>query len=95
MGEYLPVERRQIKMADAIQYLRARKNLSARKVSLLAGLSPSYVGKLEAGELEPSFRAFARLALVLDMSPQEVLFCVIQEGMFTTSPHQNLSVTRS
>lgn len=87
MSERLPLTR-QIGVADAIRYLRDRKNLSARAASLMAGLSSSYVGKLEAGELAPSFRAFARLALVLEMSSQEMLFCVIQEGMFATSPFE-------
>ena len=93
MSEHLSVAHRQIRVADAIRYLRGRKNLSARQVSLQAGLSSSYVGKLEAGEMEPSFRAFARIAVVLGMSPQEVLFCVMQEGMFTASPPQDLTVT--
>lgn len=88
MGEHRPGEdsARQIKTADVIHYLRGQKNLSARALGLSAGLSSSYVGKLEAGEIEPSFRAFARLATVLGMSVHEVFFCVIQEGMFTASP---------
>lgn len=62
--------------------------MSARSLSLQAGLSPSYVGKLEAGEIEPSVRAFARLAMVLGMSVQEVFFCVITEGLLGTSSVQ-------
>jgi transcriptional regulator with XRE-family HTH domain len=85
VSEHLPPHR-QITVAEIIRYLRVRKNLSARSVSLQAGLSSSYVGKLEAGAIEPSFTAFARLALVLEMNPQEVFFCVLQENMLTTSP---------
>lgn len=92
MVEDLPIHR-QVTVAEVIRYLRGRRNLSARAVSLQAGLSSSYVGKLEAGEIEPSFRAFARLALVLGMNSQEVFFCIIQEGMFTPSPPRDLSVT--
>lgn len=86
MSEHLPTTIRQITVAETIKHLRGRNNLSARALSLQAGLSASYVGKLEAGEIEPSFNAFARLALVLEMTPHEVFFCVIQESMFTPSP---------
>jgi len=50
--------------------------MSARSLSQAAGLSPSYVSKVEAGTMEPSFRAFCRIAGVLDMSDAEVLFVV-------------------
>jgi transcriptional regulator with XRE-family HTH domain len=73
-----------IRLADAVRYLRQRKNISARALSLQAGLSPSYVGKLEAGEIEPSVRAFALIALALSMSIQEIFFCVMQEGLLAS-----------
>lgn len=64
-----------------MQYARTRKGFSARALSLAAGLSPSYVGKLEAGDIEPSVRAFARIAQVLELNRQEIYFCVLQEGL--------------
>jgi transcriptional regulator with XRE-family HTH domain len=79
---------RPIRLADAVHHLRSQRGMSARALSLKAGLSPSYVGKLEAGEIEPSVRSFARLARVLGMSPQEVFFCVTQEGLPTLGPPQ-------
>ena len=65
--------------ASAVRYAREKKHLSARSLSLLAGLSPSYVGKLESGEIEPSVRAFAKIALSLEMSAQEIFLCLLGE----------------
>lgn len=63
-------------MANAIKYLRTKKGFSGRSLSVAAGLSPTYVGKLEAGVLSPSFEAFCALARVLEMSDAEILFLV-------------------
>lgn len=64
----------------AIRFARERKQLSARALSLRAGLSPAYVFKAETGAIEPSFRSFCRLALALDMTVQEVWVCVVNEA---------------
>ncbi len=66
-------------LGQAIRWLRERKGWSARALSAEANLSPSYVGKLENGEIEPSFKIFARLAVVLDMTPQEVAMLIAIE----------------
>lgn len=67
-------------VGDAIRLLRQRQGYSARGLSNLAGLSPSYVSKVETGEIEPSFRAFARMACILRMTPREIYLCTSQEG---------------
>ena len=66
----------EINLANAIRFLRTRYKRSARGLSQAAGLSPSYVSKVEAGELEPSFRAFCRIAEELGMSDAEIVFLV-------------------
>lgn len=53
--------------------LRTERGLSARQLSQLAGLSPSYVSKLESGEIEPSFKGFAALAVTLEMTRPEIM----------------------
>lgn len=68
-----------LKLGDAIRFLRLKRGISARSLSLSAGLSSSYVGKLEAGEIEPSVRAFGSIALALSMTSAEVMFCVFAE----------------
>jgi transcriptional regulator with XRE-family HTH domain len=65
-----------INLASAIKFLRTKKGISARAVSIGAGLSPSYVGKVEAGVLNPSFDAFCAIAEVLAMTDAEILLLV-------------------
>ena len=67
--------------AWAIKRLRESKKMSARQLSLKSGLSPSYVAKVESGEIDPSFKAFARIAMVLEMSMLEIFFCIIGESL--------------
>lgn len=76
----MATEERLFCVGDAIRLLRERKGYSARGLSSLAGLSPSYVSKVEAGEIEPSFRSFARMACVLRMTPREIYLCISQEA---------------
>lgn len=66
----------EVSLPTAIRYLRERKGMSARAVSQAADLSASYVSKVESGQMEPSFRAFCKIAEVLEMSDREVLFVV-------------------
>ncbi len=62
-----------ISLGEALREVRTtRTELSARGLSLAAGLSDSYVGKVESGKLEPSFGSFARIAKVLNLTPMEV-----------------------
>lgn len=72
-------------VAEVIRHLREKKGWSTRALSQAAGLSPSYVSKLESGEIEPSLRVFGRLALVLEMNQYEVYVCVMREALFTGS----------
>lgn len=71
----------QLTLGQALKALREqRTNLSARALSINAGLSESYVGKLEAGVCEPSARAFAKLAIQLRLKPAEVWVLLSREA---------------
>lgn len=63
-------------LGQAIKRLRTPTGLSARALSVKAGQSESYVGKVESGKIEPSVRAFARIARVLGLKPSEVAVLV-------------------
>lgn len=63
---------------DLIRMVRERQKMSARALSAKANLSPSYVGKVESGEIEPSLKAFGRIALALHLSRQEIWLCVVE-----------------
>lgn len=65
-------------IGQAIEMLRRPTGLSARALSLAAGLSESYVGKMEKGEMEPSLKAFACIVRELRLKPNEVHVLVLQ-----------------
>lgn len=74
-------QRAHLTVGATIKHLRTtRTDLSARAFSLAAGLSESYVGKIEAGRTEPSVRAFALIAAQLRMSPGEIYVLLQQEA---------------
>lgn len=65
-----------MELGEALVFLRKRRGMSARSLSLAAGYSPSYVSKVERGEQEPSFRAFCSIAKVLELTDREIVFLV-------------------
>lgn len=71
-------------LGDLIRRSREARHLSARALSAQADLSPSYVGKVEAGEIEPSLRAFARIAMALGLTSQEIRLCVLEASRTVT-----------
>jgi transcriptional regulator with XRE-family HTH domain len=63
-----------ISLGEAIRLLRGKQKMSARKLSAVVGFSPSYINKIEAGEIDPSFKAFAKIAYNLKMSTAEIVY---------------------
>ena len=63
-------------MRALLRRRREERGLSARAVSEMAGLSPSYVNKVESGEVQPSLRTFGKIITALDLNDLEVaLLC--------------------
>jgi transcriptional regulator with XRE-family HTH domain len=50
-----------------VRSYRQSRGMSATGLAKAAGLSPSYVSKIERRECEPSFKAFSKIALVLEI----------------------------
>lgn len=62
---------------------RSKKKISARQLSARAGLSSSYVSKLENGKIDPTTTAFGQIARVLELSALEVgvaVFASLEDG---------------
>lgn len=57
-----------------MKFLRERAGLSARQLSLDAGLSASYVSKIESGAVLPTISSFAHLIHKLNVSPVEIAY---------------------
>ena len=68
------------KLPALVKHRRLQMGISARALSLSAGQSASYVSKLEAQAIEPSFTAFARLVTALGFSSSEVALVVALEA---------------
>ena len=64
-----------------IKLKREERGVSRRRLSLAAGLSDSYVGKIESGTTEPSFRAFSQIAVTLGFKAGELLTLVRAEAL--------------
>lgn len=73
--------------AEAIKQGRKVRRLSKTRLGLNAGLSESYVGKIESGECMPSLRTFALLAHALGMTAMEVYVVILGEVMHATGEH--------
>ena len=58
--------------AKRLKYIRESKNLSKGKLSALAGLDISYIGKIERCEKFPNIKTIAKLAIALEIHPKEL-----------------------
>lgn len=67
--------------AQFLQLKRTARGLSQHALSVQAGLSGSYVYKLEAGSLVCSLKSFSKLADVLELTPTEVFTIVRCEAL--------------
>lgn len=65
---------------QAIQIKRTQLGLSKRELGRRCGLSAAYVSALEAGNLNPSLRTFAKLAVGLRLTPPEINLIVLAEA---------------
>lgn len=59
-----------------MKFLRERSGLSARQLSINAGLSTSYVSKVESGAVLPTIESFARLVSNLDITDKEIAYLI-------------------
>jgi transcriptional regulator with XRE-family HTH domain len=66
----------ELTIGDVVRIARQARGVSARALSLAAGLSESAVGKIEHHQSEPTLRAFAQIAVALDLTPTEIAFLV-------------------
>ena len=70
-----------LSVGSVIRRMREAAGLSCRQLSQAAGMSASYVNKVESGHTEPSLRSFAKLAHELHMTSQEILLVIRHEAL--------------
>lgn len=66
----------ELRLGTVLQRARERQGLSARQLSLAAGLSESVVRKVETGACEPTLAVFAAIVGELDLNDREVALLV-------------------
>lgn len=70
-----------VRVGDVLRKAREAKGVSARALSIAAGLSPSYVGKVESGEMDGMrLRCFGLIAKELDLTDREIALLVKLEA---------------
>lgn len=62
----------------ALRVKREQRGISARSLSASLGKSPSYISKVETGEITLSLTGFAEIAKALELSTLEILYVVNQ-----------------
>jgi transcriptional regulator with XRE-family HTH domain len=70
-GEKMEID---MTFGEYLKQLRIKKRLTLKKLAGLAGLSPSYLSRIERGERNiPNARFLKRLAPHLNLTPQEIM----------------------
>jgi transcriptional regulator with XRE-family HTH domain len=62
-----------VALGTAIRRLRGENGVSQEQLSLEAGLHRNYVGRIERGELSPTFEPLVAIARALDVGPDELM----------------------
>lgn len=62
-------------MKTTLSQLREQKGLSQAELAALAGISPSAIAMYETGKRTPRFAVAKRLACLLEVSMDDLVFC--------------------
>jgi predicted transcriptional regulator len=65
-----------VTVGHILRWVRSQRGLSARALSIQAGLSDSVAGKVETDAVDPSLATFARLVHHLGLNDHEIAFLV-------------------
>lgn len=60
-------------LGAALRGLRLERDLSQERLSLDAGLHRNYVGRVERGELSPTFEPLVSISRALGIEPDELM----------------------
>jgi transcriptional regulator with XRE-family HTH domain len=60
-------------LGKRIKLLRVERDLVQSELAQLTDRDPSYIGRIERGEINITLETFARIANALDIKPSEIL----------------------
>jgi transcriptional regulator with XRE-family HTH domain len=68
-----------VALGTALRRLRQERDLSQERLSLEAGLHRNYVGRVERGELSPTFEPLLAISAALEIGPDELMRLYLAE----------------
>jgi transcriptional regulator with XRE-family HTH domain len=66
-------------LGAAVRRLRLERDFSQERLSLEAGLHRNYVGRVERGELSPTFEPLVAIAAALGVGPDQLMQLFLRE----------------
>lgn len=66
-------------LGAAVRGLRLERDFSQERLSLEAGLHRNYVGRVERGELSPTFEPLVAISRALGVGPDELMRLYLRE----------------
>jgi transcriptional regulator with XRE-family HTH domain len=66
-------------LGAAVRRLRLERDYSQERLSLEAGLHRNYVGRVERGELSPTFEPLVAISRALGIEPDELMRLYLRE----------------
>lgn len=68
-----------VALGAAVRRLRLERDLSQERLSLEAGLHRNYVGRVERGDLSPTFEPLVEISRALGIGPDELMRLYLRE----------------
>jgi transcriptional regulator with XRE-family HTH domain len=68
-----------VALGAAVRGLRLERGYSQERLSLEAGLHRNYVGRVERGELSPTFEPLVAMSRALGIEPDELMRLFLRE----------------
>jgi transcriptional regulator with XRE-family HTH domain len=68
-----------VALGAAVRGMRVERGYSQERLSLEAGLHRNYVGRVERGELSPTFEPLVAIAAALGVGPDELMQLYLRE----------------
>jgi transcriptional regulator with XRE-family HTH domain len=68
-----------VALGAAVRGLRLERGYSQERLSLEAGLHRNYVGRVERGELSPTFEPLVAISKALGVEPDELMRLFLRE----------------
>lgn len=63
-----------------VKEVRAKKNISVRRLAEISGISKTYINEVENGQKNPTIEVLCTLAKALEVPVSDLFQCIEEEG---------------